>query len=83
MYAVLEDGVELLTRHRWGAGRPSHRLLRETEAWLASDDTSWPFAFVNVCDALEIDAARVRRFVRTECLARGSSRNQVAGRASW
>lgn len=36
------------------------RLAEEAGAWLRSDDMSWPFSFVNICDALGLDVGQVR-----------------------
>jgi hypothetical protein len=39
------------------------RVVSEARAWVMSNDQSWPFSFINVCDALELDMACVRRAV--------------------
>jgi hypothetical protein len=39
-------------------------LVREAAAWFSSEDDRWPFAFVNVCRALGLDPASVRRALR-------------------
>jgi hypothetical protein len=57
MAAVLEDAVNILRK------RPRSRAGREAREWLASRDTSWPFAFERICDALDLDADSVRRQV--------------------
>jgi len=57
MLAVLEDAIERIHRH--GAGP---RVTAELD-WVASDDVAWPFSFRNVCEALSLDAACVRRAV--------------------
>src|SRR5439155_1419454 len=40
------------------------RLLAEVDAWLASDVTDWPFAFVTICHTLNIDPDYIRRGLR-------------------
>jgi hypothetical protein len=59
---VLEDAVHILI------GAPSHpsdgRHLVETAQWVTSDDTKWPFSFLNVCEALDIDPLRLRERLR-------------------
>ncbi len=35
--------------------------VRKVAAWFASDATDWPFAFRNLCEALDLDPAEVRR----------------------
>jgi hypothetical protein len=58
MLAVLEDALDIFRKHAL-TGRESV-LSTEVDEWFASDDTSWPFAFVNVCDALGIDVGWLR-----------------------
>src|SRR6266849_1040895 len=41
------------------------RQFAEVEAWFASDDTSWPFSFVAICEALGLDVPSVRAGLRT------------------
>ena len=42
---------------RQAAGRHAHEQAR---AYVASTDRSWPFSFENVCEAIGIDADRMR-----------------------
>src|SRR5262245_38513476 len=59
--AVLQDAI--LTFHRLvgvGGHRP-RRLFGEVDEWFASDDASPPFAFVAICDTLNLDADYIRR----------------------
>jgi hypothetical protein len=55
MAAVLEDVVNILRK------RPRSRAGREAREWLASHDTSWPFAYERICEALNLDPEGVRR----------------------
>jgi hypothetical protein len=64
--AALEDALnvyygQLLGRH---PTRPT--LFRETEEWIASHDCSRVFTFERICEALDLDAARIRRRLRTD-----------------
>src|SRR5438094_457867 len=53
-FAVLADALACVCQ---SATTPaSRRLLQETLAWFAADDGSWPFSFVNICQATGIDA---------------------------
>ena len=45
MLAVLEDGLDIYRKYGRVPGRKRRRLIAETEQWLFSDDTSWPFSF--------------------------------------
>jgi hypothetical protein len=57
MLAVLDDGLETL--FATAGRRPG--LWADTVSWVIDDDTQWPFSFVNLCEALDVDAARLRR----------------------
>lgn len=54
MLAVLEDAVSSSLRY------PANREGRESLEWMASDDTSWPYSFANLCEALGLDCDAVR-----------------------
>ena len=41
----------------------ARRLFVEASEWIAADDRTWPFSFVNVCDALDLSASRVRSVI--------------------
>jgi len=61
MMAVLARALLDLQMHA-GTGTPrARRHLAEVEAWFASDDDVWPCSFVNLCHALDLDAAAMRR----------------------
>ena len=44
--AVLTDAIECYQQQFLGKEYRSERLAKEAEAWLFSNDESWPFAFV-------------------------------------
>ena len=62
--AVLEDAVLTFERSVGVDGARPQRLLAEVEAWVASDATDWPFAFVTICHTLNIDPDYVRAGLR-------------------
>ena len=62
--AVLHDALRIVTKPGVSHGR-GRGLRGETEAWLLSDDTAWPFSFLNVCSALALDPAWLRKSLRT------------------
>jgi len=65
MLAVLEDA---LGTYKAGLTSPTPAKRVEAfkvEAWVASDDVEWPFAFVNVCQTVGVSP----EYVRT-CLTR-------------
>jgi hypothetical protein len=58
--AVLQDAIECFQKHL-GAREPKAReLFDDAEAWIASDDRSWPYSFVNICELLNINPDYVR-----------------------
>lgn len=64
MAAVLQDAVHTYRRHVGATSREARALCEEARAWLVSHDETWPFSFVNVCQALGLhpDALRRRLF---------------------
>ena len=65
MLAVLEDGVGTFQKYSGAPGRRARRLFTEVEEWFASDELEWPFAFVNVCQALGLEPQYLRRGLRS------------------
>src|SRR5437867_5742668 len=59
--AIFEDAVRCAQRASSGV---THRQCSEAFEWLASERRDWPFAFVNVCDFLGVDAKAVRKRLR-------------------
>ena len=59
--AFLEDVVDCFQKYLGAEDRRNCKLYADAEAWLFSNDDSWPFAFVNVCDALGIQPPFLRR----------------------
>src|SRR5438093_13567542 len=57
MLAVLEDATATLLRPHHARQR---RALREAEEWLDSADTESPFAFIRICEVLDLDAQWLR-----------------------
>jgi hypothetical protein len=57
MAAVLEDAISVLRK------RPRSRAGREAREWMLSRDTSYPFAYERICEALDLDPDSVRRGV--------------------
>ena len=56
MLAVMENAIATFQHSISGATRRQRRLLKETEEWMYSGDTSWPFSFENICALLGIEA---------------------------
>jgi hypothetical protein len=72
--AVLEDAMKT---YKQGIDSPVPARRVEAfrvEAWVASDDTDWPFAFVNVCEAVGLDPDYVRACMKR--WRRGAQRSE-------
>ena len=73
MLAVLTDAIDILLKGP-GVNDPRRTtVFEETVAWFTRDDADWPCSFVNVCDALGIDARAVRDAIRRRMLRRPPS----------
>ena len=60
MLAVLQRVVDdYQTASDWRAA--DRKALREAEAYVTSTDRSWPFSFENLCEAIGLDAGRLRQ----------------------
>jgi hypothetical protein len=58
--ALFEDAVCCAQR---ASRSVTHQQSWEAREWFASERSDWPFAFVNVCDLLGIDAKAVRKYL--------------------
>lgn len=58
--AVLEQAVFDLHKYRYASRRRHQRLYMEAYKWVASDDGSWPYSFVSLCDALDLEPEWLR-----------------------
>jgi hypothetical protein len=65
MLAVLEDAVGTFQKYVGSRERAAQRLFSDVEEWFGSDDQEWPFSFGNICNALDLDVAYMRRGLRT------------------
>ncbi|MEA2627111.1 MAG: hypothetical protein QOD06_3156 [Candidatus Binatota bacterium] len=75
MTAVLEDAVGCFCHAVDGARRA--RDWEEAASWIYSEDRSWPFSFLQVCEALDLDATWVRKRI-----AASRERERPAGERS-
>lgn len=66
MLAVLEDAVATVGRStEIGCTNADRRALEEVRRWCSSEDRTWPFSFVNVCETLGFDAMKLRNGLAT------------------
>lgn len=55
--AVLLDAVQMIRRGpEYHEGRP----YRDAVAWIMAERNAWPFCFMALCEALELNADKVR-----------------------
>ncbi len=60
MRAVLADALLCFQKHVFSQRRARQRLYREAKEWIFSDEQRWPFSFVNVCAALNLNPDYIR-----------------------
>jgi hypothetical protein len=60
LFAVLEDAILGYLQDAGEASLGNTPEFHGAAEWLSSDDESGPFAFLRVCEALGIDAGRLR-----------------------
>ena len=86
MTAILEDAIACATgnvRMPGGSNTPkvkvyrSKKVEKETLEWLFSDDRSWIYAFLNICDHLRLDPAAVRKRVNDVRLMQAASEHET------
>ena len=37
------------------------RLFKDAEEWIFEDDHEWPFSFINICEAVDLDPKYLRK----------------------
>lgn len=60
MRAVLVDALLCFQKHAFSQRRAGQRLYREAKEWIFSDEQRWPFSFVSVCAALNLNPDYIR-----------------------
>ena len=63
MAAILADAIDCYWKYFNGRDGRSVRLFRDASHWIFANDEEQTFSFVNICDALNLDAAYIRRGV--------------------
>ena len=61
MLAVLEDAIASFQRNFIQSRNDATADDGDVEAWLESDDMSWPFSFASICQALDMEPEYLRR----------------------
>jgi hypothetical protein len=76
LLAVLLDAIVCVQRIASTPPGQRRRELEESKRWIRSDDCTWPYSFVNVCEALGLAHQPIRRalvegrLLRLECTDR-------------
>lgn len=82
MFAVLDDAIDCLHKHRHSASRRSRKIYQETRNWVVSRDSDALFSFVNICETLRVGPVSLRmgllRWLSESC---GDSRRPRVHRA--
>jgi hypothetical protein len=60
LISMVSLAADDLSKYRQARKRRQQRLYRDAFRWVASNDRSWPMSFVNVCEALNLSAPRLR-----------------------
>lgn len=76
MRAVLQDAVDCAQEGARAASRRKQRLAREAEEWLFSDESHWPFSFLNICAVLGLEPQYIRRGLRRRFQQRPTRRHK-------
>jgi hypothetical protein len=58
--SVVWQAIIDLRKYRFAARRRQQRLYMEAYLWVASEERSWPYSFVNLCEALNLDPELTR-----------------------
>jgi hypothetical protein len=61
---VLDQAAKDLRRFRAACEPLGRELYRDAYSWVMSNDSSWPYSFVNICEALDLST----EFLRAELL---------------
>jgi len=75
MLAVLEDAIDAYRGASRVSGRHAEAVAGEAWDWISSDDTTWPFSFVRICEVFDIDPDYVRAGL-TAWVARGGEKSR-------
>lgn len=60
MLAVLEDAIATFQRYALSDTPRNRRLAEEVEEWASGTEGEWPFSFLNICQALDLEPEYLR-----------------------
>lgn len=58
---VLKQATQDLRRFHGATSKVERELYLDAYRWIMSDDYTWPFSFVNVCDVMVVTPAQLRQ----------------------
>ena len=64
MAAVLEDAVAVCSKRGIPKSSKGRLVLRATLRWLRSNDRTWAFSFLRICEHLDLSPTAIRRGIR-------------------
>jgi hypothetical protein len=67
--SVLAQAAQDIEKCRVARHGRKRRIYREAYNWVASDDRSWPYSFLNLCDTLSLSPAFLRARLLDESAA--------------
>ena len=63
---ILKQAAQDLRRFNSATSAVERELYLDAYSWLTSEDSSWPFSFVNVCQLLNLPAESLRQELLTD-----------------
>jgi hypothetical protein len=64
MAAILEDAIAVCCKPEPPRTSKGRTLLRESLRWVRSNDRTWTFSFLRICEMLDMDPSAIRRGLR-------------------
>jgi len=64
MAAILEDAIAVCCKPEAPKTSKGRTLLREILRWVRSNDRTWTFSFLRICEMLDMDPSAIRRGLR-------------------
>jgi hypothetical protein len=62
LFQAIKDVTRVSKSHVYHARSTPMKALK----WIFSDDRSWPYSFVNLCETLQMSTGKIRAFVERE-----------------
>jgi len=79
MLAILSDAIECILKYCEEPIPLREKLFREAYDWLFEDDDKEPFAFLNLCETLNLNPSYLRRGLLQKMRERSVDAQRAAG----